>query len=398
MSSSFKPKLIIPEEVQKIIRAWCYKSHDTEWSGTLWYTVEGSFEEENLTITCKDIYVSDIGTAGYTEFDVKPEIVSYMCEKPDLLDCFMGLIHSHNNMATFFSGTDTSTLREEGRDRAHFVSLIVNNAGVYTAKITRRVVEHLEGTLHQSYPTWGGETKELTSSVVKENNEFLEAYPMDITIIEDKSLENSVAARYAAIMEEKRKRVPSAPYGGGSYTGFQGYQGNKETKEKGKGKGQKEDKGSEPNLFSAIEEKIACKKEFLQEAIYQLVTGSVASTGKGQNAPSAKDWVEKSMEAIFDRRFSQNINKFKVWMQPYIEFILYENDPTCFDFDVEGYTDDVLASIVAQDLLTVLKTFKTNKYLENIIVELETYVYVTEDEDDDETQANYVREDAPTGE
>ena len=67
-------------------------------------------------------------------------------------------------------------------------------------------------------------------------------------------------------------------------------------------------------------------------------------------------------------------------------------------FDVEGYTDDVLASIVAQDLLTVLKTFKTNKYLENIIVELETYVYVTEDEDDDETQANYVREDAPTGE
>lgn len=93
MSSSFKPKLIIPEEVQKIIRAWCFKSHDTEWSGTLWYTVEGSFEEENLTITCKDIYVSDIGTAGYTEFDVKPEIVSYMCEKPDLLDCFMGLIH-----------------------------------------------------------------------------------------------------------------------------------------------------------------------------------------------------------------------------------------------------------------------------------------------------------------
>lgn len=93
MSSSFKPKLIIPEEVQKIIRAWCFKSHDTEWSGTLWYTVEGSFEEKNLTITCKDIYVSDIGTAGYTEFDVKPEIVSYMCEKPDLLDCFMGLIH-----------------------------------------------------------------------------------------------------------------------------------------------------------------------------------------------------------------------------------------------------------------------------------------------------------------
>lgn len=302
-------------------------------------------------------------------------------------------------MATFFSGTDTATLKEEGRDRAHFVSLIVNNAGIYTAKITRRVVELLEGTLHQSYPTWGGETKKLTSSTVKEVSEFLEAYPMDITIIEDKSLENSVAARYAAIMEEKKKKTPSTPNGGGSKLGFQGYQGYKETKEKEKGKDQGESKGTEPNLFSAIEEKIACKKEFLQEAVYQLVTGSVASTGKGQNAPSAKDWVEKSMEAIFDRRFGQDINKFKVWMQPYIEFIVYENDPTCFDFDVDGYTDDVLASIVAQDLLTILKTFKTNKYLENIIVELETYVYIIEDDDDDNgTLANFVREDAPTGE
>ena len=42
-------------------------------------------------------------------------------------------------MATFFSGTDTDTLREEGNKRNHFVSLIVNNAGTYTAGITRKV-------------------------------------------------------------------------------------------------------------------------------------------------------------------------------------------------------------------------------------------------------------------
>jgi hypothetical protein len=56
----------------------------------------------------------------------------------DLMDCDQGLIHSHNSMATFFSSTDDSTLVEEGKDRNFFVSLIVNNAGTYTAAVTRK--------------------------------------------------------------------------------------------------------------------------------------------------------------------------------------------------------------------------------------------------------------------
>ena len=37
---------------------------------------------------------------------------------------------------TFFSGTDLNTLQEEGSDMNNFLSLIVNNAGQYTAAIT----------------------------------------------------------------------------------------------------------------------------------------------------------------------------------------------------------------------------------------------------------------------
>ena len=40
---------------------------------------------------------------------------------------------------TFFSGTDKATLQSEGSDMNHFVSLIVNNAGKYTAGVTRKV-------------------------------------------------------------------------------------------------------------------------------------------------------------------------------------------------------------------------------------------------------------------
>lgn len=90
--------LIIPDGVQRKIREWCYQFPTKEWSGTLFYTVEGSFHDGSLKVTCKDFYVSDIGSSVYTEYDHKADIVTYMDEH-DLLDCFTGLIHSHNSMA-----------------------------------------------------------------------------------------------------------------------------------------------------------------------------------------------------------------------------------------------------------------------------------------------------------
>ena len=77
-------------------------------------------------------------------------------------------IQSHNQMNSFFSGTDRSTLIEEGMTMPHFVSLIVNNAGKYTAKITRRVL--LEA-VKISYPTFndGHKTEDAESNI----NEYI---------------------------------------------------------------------------------------------------------------------------------------------------------------------------------------------------------------------------------
>ena len=86
-------KIIIPEEVESKIRHLCSKISQVEWSGTLFYTYEGNWNDGSLVIICKDIYIMDIGTGGYTEFDVHPGVVTYMCENPELLDCQMGLIH-----------------------------------------------------------------------------------------------------------------------------------------------------------------------------------------------------------------------------------------------------------------------------------------------------------------
>lgn len=99
---TYNYKLVIPAEVERKIRFACQRVWNTEWSGTLFFTHEGSFENNDLVIRCVDIYIMDIGTKAYTEFDMNPDVIAYMCEHSELLDCQMGLIHSHNNMSKEF--------------------------------------------------------------------------------------------------------------------------------------------------------------------------------------------------------------------------------------------------------------------------------------------------------
>lgn len=93
-----KYALVIPEEVENKIRHLCNRIYSVEWSGILFYSSQGNFEDGSLVLTCKDIYVMDIGSSAFTEFDMAPEVMTYAVEN-DLLDYQQGLIHSHNNMA-----------------------------------------------------------------------------------------------------------------------------------------------------------------------------------------------------------------------------------------------------------------------------------------------------------
>ena len=132
--------LIIPEDVEVKIRHLCNRVHNIEWSGTLFYKVEGSLDDGTFKATCLDICVMDIGTVGYTEFKDTPDIINYRVEHGLLQQgIYEGLIHSHHSMKAYFSGTDTNTLIDEGSDLNHFLSLIVNNDGQYVARITRKL-------------------------------------------------------------------------------------------------------------------------------------------------------------------------------------------------------------------------------------------------------------------
>jgi hypothetical protein len=92
IKSAVSFKLIVTEFLEKKIRLACSKIWDVEWSGILFYRVEGTMENNDLVIKGVDFFPMDIGTSTYTEFQNSPEAVAYMAEA-DLLDCQVGLIH-----------------------------------------------------------------------------------------------------------------------------------------------------------------------------------------------------------------------------------------------------------------------------------------------------------------
>lgn len=356
-STSFK--LIIPGEVQNKIREWCCQLPTQEWSGILFYTAEGDFSDNSLVLTCKDFYVSDIGSGTFTEFEYTPEIINYMDEN-DLLDCYQGLIHSHNQIAAFFSTTDESTLAKEGAVTPHFLSLIVNNAGKYTARITKRVSTVIS---KKSYPTFGGNVVTEECNIV--STEYLESYPLTIEKASN-SLEEEISERIRIIREEKLKQVeiPSVSIP----TLFDSSSSNTTPKVYYPEEGiPTEPKGVSTNkVKEAVEDdswiNIKVPVDLLHRTLIQIITGSITS-GYSDKFDLDK-WCSQSMEKAFTRRFSKEAD-LRDWLRTYIESIVW------FTYwkEVEDLDSDSVTKALSSALLEECLDLPENKVL-SIIEEI----------------------------
>jgi len=89
---------------------------------------------ETLDIAVDYMYLQDLGSGSYTEFDHDSDIVDLYIENEDLMNYRAGLIHSHHTMQAFFSGTDTEELHEKA-ENGLYLSLIVNNHMEPVAKL-----------------------------------------------------------------------------------------------------------------------------------------------------------------------------------------------------------------------------------------------------------------------
>ena len=392
MKKSNTFKLIISEEVERKIRYICQQVWNDEWSGTLFYKPEGKFEDGSLTIRCVDIYVMDIGTAAYTEFDMSPDVVSYMANNPELLDCQMGLIHSHNNMSTFFSSTDIDTLKEEGIDRNHFVSLIVNNAGTYTAAITRRVKSTKTITENLSYPTFG-DNKAVEAKVYDTEIEELEWFYLTIEFEDGRNhFCEELKTRLEEIKEEKKKNK-------NSFFNTRFEENNKYTNWKNSNYQQGtlfpelEREKESSNIYQTnttnknlkaiknetLEENCALpygqlkfNKEIIKSLVMQLITGSVIISNSSKI--DINHWA-KNMSALYERRFGkgkEGMELFTTWAEGYIDFLCwFAKDKDLEELELDG---DEMAAICANDIIEELSNLPKNVYIQKYINILTQYL------------------------
>lgn len=350
-------KLIIPADVEKKIRHLCNRVHSVEWSGTLFYTYSGTYEDGTLEIRCVDIFPMDIGTSAYTEFDMSPDVIAYMTDHPELLDCQMGLIHSHCTFQTFFSNTDISTLREEGNDRNHFVSLIVNNEGTYTAAITRKIIERKVTNTTFSYKTF--DNIEKTGTRTTEVEEEVIAYNMLDIIKEGEVIESflEIDERLNVIRKNKDKvKKASTP---STYYPFTPLR----YSEKG-------EKIKQPTLFDEdflesepprkveLEHNFSIPASTVKSITLQLLTGSIAIADVSRIDPVK--WAGQ-MEKLFDKRFNNDIKLFDLWSELMVEFVLTNFIPDEFTRFEEEYISEL-----SQDIYKVMNSLPQNKYIKSL--------------------------------
>ena len=399
-SSSYK--LLVSLELEKKIRYYLDRFPSIEYSGTLFYTVFGSFETNDLVINAFDFLLQDIGTGAYTEFNQSPDVIGYMVEHPELLDetVYQGLMHSHHNMGAFFSGTDTSTLREEGSDRVHFVSLIIDTKGTYQAAITRVVVEEMKATGFIKYPTFNN--KEVVGNPITYsfNRKKIEYFMLEVTRPELENPFQELSDRIKEVQEQKVKAAKAATpitYSTNkneSYTGYNNnyldpYKSNNTVPTNGISYQTNVGRG---NLSIPINKNYEVPKnqlpfeepdvdldtpvpygyvkvypELIQELIAQLITGDVNYfMEEGVTLES----LIPACESMFELRFPDK-KLFHAWAEQYVEFLVYYTE----DPKLEMYEDEVVAALIANDMSELLRKFITeNGYIKSFVEILDRYI------------------------
>ena len=305
-------------------------------------------------------------------------------------------------MSTFFSGTDTATLKEEGMDRNHFVSLIVNNEGTYTAAITRKVKATKTITENFSYPTFEDEGVADTKTYTIESEE-LEWFYLKIEFERSEgSFQEELKARLEEIKKAKAEKARQLPpkqpaytggYGNWNWKGGESQQGTlfpeldkkvtqSYTSQVGPAnKIVEKSKDELPLDMDYIDDEISNEvpygyvefnKETIKSLVLQLITGSIIIPNASKI--DVKKWAQ-GMVPLYERRFGkgeEGMKLFKAWAEGYIEFLCwFTEDDALIEM---GLDDSEIAAICAHDIIKELTKLPENVYIKEYIDILEGYL------------------------
>lgn len=374
-------KLIVPEKVEEKIRYLIRKYPSTEWSGVLFYTYSGSFENNDLIITCQDLFPMDLGTSTNTEFRMSAEVSRYIASNLELFDCQTGLIHSHHQLGAFFSATDITTLQTEGNDTNCFVSLVVDTKGTYVAAITRKVKSKRTVTVTDSKASYGffGEgNKQLDSKgdLTKEiETEEIQYFILGVERHEVSNPLDFLDQRFNEIVEQKTALTKHASP---SNTLFSSSSFNdcalpwlKE--QQSTYIEQQNPYMEDPQTFydseDYVEPAYIPDPALIHAAVCRMVMCSLTLNVEKFDL---KQWIKRYMNQVYERTFPNNAT-FHEWADYAVSFYVYNfvDHSAPKDLPDELYFGQVIEAMIRE-----LSPFKSDKtpYIQKYIDTLQTYL------------------------
>ena len=357
----------MPLEVLHQIQYLCKLISKVEWSGALFYTTEGSIEKPGtFKITLKTILPLDMGTQAYTEYNLDNRFMDFIEEDfEERCTWKLGHIHSHNSMAVFFSGTDMAELNDNAPAHNFYLSLIVNNAMDFMAKVAF-IGEAKKDIKQVPYTAKNIEGNDyvIETQDFEVNSQKLFIYDCEIaTPLIKPEVDEKFAKQVAKIMEPKPKPIPAS-------TGRIFGQPNSQTK-LGKGYSRTENKQTKlwdtPTITKPFEDwgLNAIENELDDLAEYDLKAQAIYDFAKAifNCNMSAMEFVEADLEDVIDDLFEyqftpSEIAKYVIDKYAKI-FSLHFPDASSTDFI--QYTHellDLLEDIVVQypELKLTIKT------------------------------------------
>lgn len=207
-----KVKVVMPEKVLNQIKHLCSEIHAVEWSGILFYSIDGSIKDPaNLTLNLETILPMHKGTQAYTEYEFGTDVMEFMIDNEAMeKEWKMAHIHSHNNMAVFFSGTDWSELEDNAPNHNFYLSLIVNNKMDFCAKVCFIADTDVEEVTVPYYAKdEHGNRYKYGNQPVSSKKDKLIVYDCDIETPELAKPDEAFLARTKFIIDKAKPKYPT---------------------------------------------------------------------------------------------------------------------------------------------------------------------------------------------
>jgi len=315
-------KLILPSNIVSQINYLHGQVGKEEWSAMLLYDVKSGSpaKPEDFVLEAKHLFLMDIGTAAYTEYEADSDIVDIYEKLPDAMEWKTGHIHSHHNMSAYFSGTDWSELHTNVDKHNYYLSLIVNFDTKYAAKVA--FLSNVHKTAKMNYVDDSGETQHFKNTTVEQQMAVIDMdvyYGLDDQFFYDRyhQVVDKEKERLKQLAAKRKSTYTTKGYTGGKSIDLSKYRGQNDALSGSEDtlpfeKGEKAPFEGDPKVMTTVEVENLARNVFAVngdldelQSVYQILYAIAASATEKQEF--YYDYLALNVENIIGKFFDQDL-------------------------------------------------------------------------------------------